>query len=455
MSERPPKAPGLRQLVPLPFGTLGSLIRDPLGFQIRARERFGDIFRLRLGPLLVHFVYHPDYVTRVLVDRQKNYLRGWQYGFLRRQLGENLVVSDGEYWRRQRRLAQPAFHHRRLVGYGEIMLDAVGGMLSPWRASRGEAIDVAPALSRLALSIAGRTLFSRDIGHEADEVGRAFAVLANYLESRLNRPFTNPPPWAPTPGNLRFKRATRVLHRIVSEIIARRRRESEDCGDLLSMLMQARDEESGASMSDAQLRSEVLTFLIAGHETTATAMTWACYLLASHPSIQQRVRDEIAEATGDRLPGVADLPALTFTRTVIEESLRLYPPVWLLPRQAEEEDEIGGYRIPARSTVVVCQYATHRHPDIWPEPDRFDPDRFSEERRKEIPNGAFFPFLGGPHLCIGKEFAMMEMRLVLATLLREFTLGLASDEPIGPRASIVLRPDQPVRLLLKRDPVTG
>jgi cytochrome P450 len=444
-------APGLSHWIPLPYGPLRAFVRDPLGFQLRAWERFGDVFRFRIGPLLVHFLYHPDHVRRVLHDNQKNYLRGWQFRLLRRLLGNNLVVSEGDFWRRQRRLAQPAFHRQRLARYAEVMVDATCQLVSRWReaAAARKPVDIAPEMSRLALAIASRTLFDRDISDEANAVGRAFAVGATYLEQRFNNPFTSLPVWVPTPGNRRFRRAVHTLNDIVAALIRERRRDERDHGDLLSMLIQAQDVETGLAMTDDQVRSEVLTFLLAGHETTATALTWTAYLLARHPAIQARLRDEIVAAIGDGVPSVADVPHLEATTMVLEEALRLYPPIWVVPRQTVSDDEIGGFRIPARSTVALCPFITHRHPAAWEKPTVFDPDRFVADRAARLPKGAYFPFLSGPHQCIGGDFAMLEMRLVLALVFRQFHLTLFSDEGIQPKGSLALRPSKPVLVLLR------
>ncbi len=445
------RAPGITQRVPLPYGPFGAFLRDPLGFQARARERFGDVFRFRVGPLPTHFLYHPEHVRRVLHDNPKNYLRGWQYGLLRRIIGDNLVVTEGDPWRRRRRLAQPAFHRQRLAGYAEVMVDATSQLVARWSeaASAGNPLDVAPEMSRLALAIAGRTLFDRDLSHEADTVGRTFAVVGRSLERRLNQPFTSPPTWVPTPANRRFRAAVRGLNDIVLALVRDRRREGRDHGDLLSMLMQARDEETGEVMTDDQLRGEALTFLLAGHETTATALTWIWYLLASHPAIRRQVRDEVEAVAGDRPPTVAELSQLTTTRMVIEEALRLYPPIWALPRQVVDTDEIGGFAIPAGSTVALCPFITHRHPDFWDRPDRFDPGRFAAERAEARPKGAYFPFLGGPHHCIGSEFALMELRLVVALVLQKFDVELVPGQAVRPTASLTLRPGGPVRLVVR------
>jgi cytochrome P450 len=442
-------APGYTQWIPLPFGAFGEVLRDPLGFQLRARERFGDVVRFRNGTILVHFLYHPDHVRRVLHDCQKHYLRGWQYRLLRRLFGDNLVVSDGDFWMRQRRLAQPAFHRDRLAKYAEVMVDATGQMLGRWGdAAAEQAIDVWREMSRLTLAIAGRALFSQDASQEADAVGREFGIVASYLEQRFNKPLTLPV-WVPTATNRQFKAAKRTLYAIVQEFIRERRREGGDRGDLLSMLMQARDEETGEQMTDEQLCCEALTFLIAGHETTATALAWTWFLLASHAAVRQRVREEIEAVLGDRPPTAADVPRLRMTRMVIEEAMRLYPPIWALTREAVVEDEVGGYRIPAGSMIVLSPFVTHRHPDFWEKPDVFDPDQFSAERVAQRPKGAYFPFLSGPHQCIGNEFAMLEMCLIVAGVLQKFDLELRPGQAIQPKASLALRPNGPVWVMLK------
>jgi cytochrome P450 len=455
------RAPGIVQVLPLPYGEFGKQLRDPLGYLLRARERFGDVFRCRIGPLLVHVLFHPDHVRQVLYEQQKNYLRGWHYRMTRRLIGNNLVVSEGPFWLRQRRLAQEAFSRERLAAYADVMVDAAACMLDRWRSapaedcrtgtpSAGMVIDIAREMTRVTLAIAGRTLFSRDVSDEADAVGRAFGVVARHFEARFNRPFTSWPGWAPVPANMRVRRAVRTLNEIVLGLIRDRRRDGQERSDLLSILMQARDEETGESMSDDELRGELLTFLMAGHETTATALAWTLYLLASHAEIQQRARAEAAAVLGDRRPTFADAACLPLARMAIEEAMRLYPPIWAIPRQAVRNDEIAGYRIPARSTVALCPYVTHRHPDFWERPHEFDPEHFSAARAAQRPKGAYFPFLGGAHQCIGNEFAMLEMRLILAMVLRQFELDLAPGQAIEPKASITLRPNGPVQVMLRR-----
>lgn len=444
-------APGITQWIPLPYGYLKQFLRDPLEYQLRARERYGDVFRSRIGSL-VHFLYHPDHVRHVLYDHQKNYPRGWHYGLLRSLLGNGLVASEGDHWRRQRRLAQPAFHRQRLRGYAQVMVESTARMLARWDETTavGKAFDIGAQMSRLTLAIAGLTLFSRDPSADADVVGRTFGILAKYLEQRFNHPFTSLPAWVPTAKNRRMKEAVRTLNGVVLAIIRERRGEGRDHGDLLSMLLQARDEETGEAMTEDQVCSEALTFLVAGHETTATALTWTWFLLGSHRAARLRVREEISNVLGDRLPTSDDIPHLVATRMAIEESMRLCPPVWALAREAAQEDEIGGYHIPARSTVIVSPYVTHRHPEFWEQPEVFDPERFTPERVAQRPKGAYFPFLGGPHQCIGNEFAMLEMCLVVASVLQRFDVELLPNQDIRPKAALTLRPTAPVIVALRR-----
>ena len=441
-------APGISHNIPLPYGAWGAFLRDPLEFQLRARERFGDVFRFRVGPLVNHFLYHPEHVRRVLHEHQKNYLRGWHYRILRRLFGDNLTASEGAFWLRQRRLAQPAFHRQRLPEYADVMVEAASALVSRWRtiADGEKQIEARREMSRLTLAITSRTLFDRDVSHEADEVGQAFRVMGQYFEHIFHHPVSTPPTWVPTPMNRRFNQAVSTLNEVVTAIIRERRGDAADRGDLLSMLVQARDEETGEQMSDDQLRSEVLNFLLAGYETTATALTWTWYLLASHAPIRQRVREEVNTVIGDRLPNAADAPHLQLTRAVIQESLRLYPPVWAIPRRAVADDEMGGFRIPAGSTVVLCPFITHRHPAFWESPEGFDPGRFTAERVASRPKGAYFPFLGGPHLCIGNDFALLAMQLVVARVLQEFDVGLRPGQAIRPTGALGLWPNGPVWL---------
>lgn len=307
-------------------------------------------------------------------------------------------------------------------------------------ARRGGPIDVAAEFMALTLRIVGRTLLSIDLGGEADRIGPAITTAQEYVQYRLDH-ILSPPLAVPTPRNLRFRRAIAALDGVIDEIVARRHREPEiEAGDLLAMLMAARDEETGEGLTDKELRDQLLTFIAAGHETTAGALAWTFHLLGQHPEAERRLHAEVAEVLGGRAPAIEDLPRLAYARRVIEESLRLYPTVYAVIRDAKAEDAIGGFRIPARSMVLLSPYVTHRHPESWPDPEAFDPDRFLPERSAGRPRFAWFPFLGGPHQCIGQEFAMIEMTLIVAMLARSFRLCLAPGARVEPRAMLTLRP---------------
>jgi cytochrome P450 len=349
-------APGLTNWLPLPYGAFKESLRDPLGFQMRARERFGDVFRFRIGPMLVYSLYHPDHVRHVLQDHFKNYPRGWHYNLLGRLLGNGMLVNEGEPWKRQRRMAQPAFHRQHLAGFAATMADATSHMLTRWEeaAANGTVLDISAEMSRLTLAIAGRTLFSIDVSAEADVdvVGQAIQVVLSYLEHRFNHPFSLPV-WMPTPRNRQFRKAVQNMDRVVFGMMAQRRREKSDQVDLLSLLDQACDEETGQGMTDRQLRDEVLTFFVAGHETSATALAWTWYLLASNPDAMQRLQDEVDRTLGGRPPTIEDMAGLAYTKRVVQESLRLFPPVWAVVRAAHADDEIGGFRRMSRSDILI------------------------------------------------------------------------------------------------------
>jgi cytochrome P450 len=446
------KAPGVSQVVPIPgFGPLARSRRDPLGFLLEGRARYGDVFRYQLGPLVFHLVAHPEYVKHVLVDHARNYPRSWYYSRTKVVVGEGLVTTEGAAWRRLRRLSQPAFHHQRVGALAGLMTDCAEAMLGGWRelARSREPLDLAAEFVALTLRIVGRALLSIDLAGEADRVGRAVTTALEYLERRLSGLLVVPP-FVPTSGNLRARRALRILDNLVFDIIAARRREPDRVAhDLLAMLLAVRDEDTGESFNDAELRDQVLTFIGAGHETTAVALAWTVYLLARHPEAESRLRAEVAATLGDRTPIAEDLPRLPFTRRVIEESLRLYPPVYAVVRDAVDEDEIGGYGIPPRSMIILSPYVTHRHPEVWPDPGVFDPNRFTPERASGRSRFAWFPFLAGPHPCIGQEFAMMEMTLVIAMVIQAFRFRIAPGARVEPRPMLSLRPRDGLPMLLE------
>jgi cytochrome P450 len=445
----------LRREAPGPRGRplLGSLLefrRDKLGF-LREVARFGDVARYRVATVTFYQVNHPDGVRRVLQENNRNYGKGeMTRGGLGPLLGEGLFISEGDTWLRQRRLMQPVFHRRSVAAFGELMTGATLAMLDRWEPSvkAGTPLDVSAEMARLTLDVATEALFSSHVGEEPNAIARAVTTLVEDVSFRFEVPFY-PPLRVPTPHNRRVRAALCTLDGAVYRIIEERRRRGGGGEDLLALLMEARDEETGRGMSDKQLRDEVITLFLAGHETTATALAWAFYLLAKHPEAERRLRAELDEVLGSngarRAPTIADLPRLPYARMVVDETMRLYPPVWITNRVALADDAILNYRIPKGAFVALSPYVLHRHPDLWerPEgerPEEFDPERFSPERSAARPRYAYFPFGGGPRQCIGKAMALVEAQLVLATVAQRCRLRLSSDRPVELQALATLRP---------------
>jgi cytochrome P450 len=432
--------PGPRGNVVL--GSIGDLYRDRLRFVLGVARTYGDVAQYRVAHMRMYQVNHPAGVGRLLHDNHSNYSKDVAtFGTLRLILGNGLLTSDGDFWRRQRRLAQPAFHQRRVTAFGDLMTDATLAMLERWRPSvaQRQPLDVATEFMHLTLEVATRTLFSASVERDVDAIGRAITTLLNEVTFRFTFPFY-PPLKVPTPRNRRFLAAQATLDGVIYGIIAERRRQPGEHDDLLALLMEARDEKTGEGMSDRQLRDEVITLFVAGHETTANALSWSSYLLSTHVAVARKMRAEVDEALQGRIPTAADVPNLPYTRMVIDETLRLYPPAWITNRRAIEDDTICGYRIPAEAIVSISPYVTHRDPTLWQNPEGFDPDRFAPERSSRRPHFAYFPFGGGPHQCIGKGFALLEATLVLALLTQRYELHLAPGRRVETVAMATLRP---------------
>ncbi len=431
-----------------PFGMLSAFRRDPLGFYTNA-AKFGPVVRFQMGPWSSYFLAHPDPIKHVLQDNNQNYGRSIFVKMLKAALGEGLFTSDGDFWRRQRRLAQPAFHRQRIAGFATIMTDAATSMLKRWHSSTesGQPLEVMAEMSRLTWDITGKALFSTDVSANADEMREANKTFLEHFNYRFEHFFTLPES-IPTPRNRRFWKMMRVLDKTVYGIIDARLQSEEDKGDLLSMLLHARDEETGEGMNRKQLRDEVATFLGAGTETTAVMLAWVWYVLSTHLEVDYKLHAELAEVLSGRIPTVEDLPKLKYTRLVIDETLRLYPPAWANSRTALGDDEIGDYHIPANSLVAMSPYVTQRDPAFWENPEGFDPERFTPERSAGRPRYAYFPFSGGPRLCIGSEFALMEAQLVIATIAQQYRLRLVPGHPVEPCPLFTLRPRHGVLMTL-------
>lgn len=433
--------PGPHSLSPL--SSVAALQRDPIHFAQDLWHRYGDVVRFRFLFWPAYVFYHPDQVKHVLQEHYRTYQKNFPNMKAAQEIfGNGLFTNDGESWLHQRRLMQPSFHHQKLAGFGPLMTEATTALLEQWRETApGETpLDIWVEMARLTLHIAGLALFSHDLSNEADRLGRTFATLGPLISRYTSLPF--PPLWVPTPGNRRLLAGLNELNIVVYAIIEERRKHSGDpyAPDLLSMLLSAQDEETSEGMSDQQLRDEVLTLLLAGHETTAAALTWTYYLLAQHPEVECRLHTELDTVLGGQLPTVEDLDSLPYTRMVIQETMRLYPPAFGFTRFAIAPDDIGGYHLPANSVVFLSAYCTHRHPAFWQEPDVFDPERFTPERSAGRPRFAYFPFGGGPRQCIGNAFAMMEAQLVLATVAQRYSLRLVPGHRAEPQVQLTLRP---------------
>ena len=414
---------------------------DRLGFLLRA-AREGDVVRLRFGPFVAHLLTHPDQIRAVLADRARafgKHTRGFRA--LRLLLGNGLLTSEGEFWLRQRRIAQPSFHRDRIAGFAQAMTRAADDAASRLLAAgeRGGRVDASAEMMRLTLRIVGETLLGADVSGESDRVGQALAYLLEDTNRRINLMLDIPLSW-PLPRNRRYLASRGELDGIVRGLIEARRRAREPAADLLSMLMEARDDETGQGMDDEQLRDEVMTMFLAGHETTANALSWTLALLSSHPWVEARLRDELAGVLGGRAPTLDDLPKLRLGRMVLKESMRLYPPAWMIGRAPVQDELVAGFRLPKDSLVFVSPYVTHRHPAFWDNPEGFDPERFTPEREAARPKFAYFPFGGGPRQCIGSGFAQMEAELLLATLLSRCRFALVPGHPVEPEPLVTLRP---------------
>lgn len=355
--------------------------------------------------------------------------------------GNGLLTSEGDFWLGQRRLAAPAFHPERIAGYGNVMASFADRLSGRWRS--GEVYDVHRDLMRVTMEIVCKTLFDAEVAEDIDEIERSFDRVVREIAKRFRRPFRIPDA-VPIPGNLRYRSGVARLDGFVTRVLGERRAQPGDRGDLLSMLLAARDDE-GRPMSDKQIRDEVITLFLAGHETTAIALSWTLVLLARHPEAEERLCREVSQILGDRLPTAEDLPRLTYAEAVIKEALRLYPPAYVIGREALADCTLGGYTIPARATIYFSPWVLHRDPRWFEEPERFRPERWLDESSARLPKYVFLPFGGGPRVCIGERFAMMETVLVLATLLRRFRFEPAGPDPL-PFPSITLRPDRPVLL---------
>lgn len=431
----------------------GSVIRSmlnyqkaPLAFLTNLLDTHGDVASFRLAANRVILLRHPHHIRRVLQQKSGVYDRSsMPYKMSRSLFGRGLAtVEGGEEWRTMRRMMQPSFHYQRVASMADHMLAVIRARLSDW--ADMDVIDTAPEMRRLTLRVVARALFALEDGEMLDRFASAIDTIDHELGAWMQFPLL--PLSVPTAGHRRYWAARAVVQEIIDHTITQHLTDQVDRGDLLSMLIQTEDEETGARLTDEQLRDQVMVMLWAGHETGANVLTWMWYRLGRHPEVQQRVRQEIDRELEGLPPSLADCSKLTYTRSVLDETQRLYPQQWLASRRSLEDDEIGGYRIPAGTDIFFSPYHAHRHPEFWDEPEEFRPDRFSAEEVAKRDRSAYIPFGSGPHLCIGNQFALTEMLLVIASTMQRFRIELESSEPVEPRPLLTLGPEKPIGVRL-------
>jgi cytochrome P450 len=424
-----------------PLGT-----RDPLALYTRWARQYGDIIYYRAFFRHVYFLNNPDFIERVLVTNSRNFIKGEALQFNRRIFGNGLLTNEGDAWLKQRHLIQPAFRRDRIESYGNTIVAYTERMVAPWH--NGEVRDIHRDMMRLGLEVVAKALFNVEIASERNTIAEA---LNTFMELGSRGRLLLPPilRLLPTADNRRYQRAARQLDDVVYGLIRQRRSNDHIGDDLLYGLLHSQDE-SGRGMSDKQLRDEVMTLLLAGHETTAVSLSWTWYLLAQYPEVEEKLWSELRQVLNGRKPTAQDLSKLPYTGRVVKEAMRLYPPAWAIVRKSLQQCEIGGYQVPAGSTVMMNQWVMHRDPRYYDQPERFNPDRWLDERAKAIPKFAYFPFGGGPRACIGASFAAMEGVLVLATIAQKYQLRVAPDWPVEPLPTMTLRPKQGIKVVLTR-----
>ena len=430
------------------FGNVFEPRGDAVGYFTRCVREFGDIVFLRFLGVPMCFVNRPDFIESVLVTQSANFEKSKDYRALRRVLGNGLLTSEGEFWRRQRKLVQPAFHQQRIAGYAEVMVEFTRRTMAGW--ADGQELDVHEAMMRLTLDIVAKTLFDTDVSREAGDVTAALDVLMGKFMRQAGFAFLLPK-FVPIPTTSRLQRAVKQLDKVIYGIIRQRRAGGQLSGDLLSVMLQAQDDE-GKGMTDRQLHDEVITLFLAGHETTANVLTWTWLLLGRHPKAAEKLNEELRSVLGGRTPTPADIPRLVYTDMVLREAMRLYPPVWIIGRRALAPFRLGEYELPAGTNVLMSQLILHKDARYFPDPEAFDPERWNvnDARSSALPRFAYFPFGGGPRVCIGAGFAMMEAVLLLATIAQQFQLDVVPGQTIEMLPSVTLRPKSGIRVMVKR-----
>jgi cytochrome P450 len=440
-----------------PLGPKGKLLTghlkefqtDPLDFLTRLATEYGDVAKFRFGPFQnVYLVSDPDMIKQVLVSKQKHFVKSKDFHALKPIIGEGLLTSDKDFHMRQRRLIQPAFKRSHIINYGQDMIDITADYIDAW--IDGEERIITQDMMNITLGIISKTMFSMDFKEGYDVLGGPIETAMRIAVKRM-RTLLQLPLWVPTKSNREHKKAIQTLDDVVYAIIEKRREDSEKPEDMLGILMDARDEDDGLGMPDRQVRDELMTIFLAGHETTANAISWTLFLLSQHPEIENKLFEEINTVIGNRPPSPGDFMKLTYAQNIIWESMRLFPPAFVSGRSAEEDVEINGYKFKKGDMVMVSQYVMHRKPEYFHDPLSFKPERFENNFVKTIPAYAYFPFGGGPRVCIGNHFALMEAVLVLSTIAQRYKLRLAPNHhEVKPYPSITLRPRRGLRMIVEK-----
>ena len=424
------------------IGNLVAFRSDPLGFLGNATREYGDLVYFKVARQHMYLVNHPDYVREILVNNQGNFIKSRALQRAKILLGEGLLTSEGQHHLRQRRLVQPAFHRERLAGYAAAMSECTVRWRERWTAD--SALDISTEMPRLTLSVVAKTLFSADVQSEASEIGEAMTSVLQMFRLLL-LPFSEYLDKLPLPAIRRFEKARARLDATIYGLIRERRKSGQDAGDLLSMLLLAQDE--GEEMSDEQVRDEALTLFLAGHETTANALTWTWYLLSQHPDVERRLHEEIDTVLGGRAPELGDLPRLRYVEMVLAEALRLYPPAWAIGRMAKNSFSLGGLEIPAKSICILSPYLVQRDARWFPDPEKFDPERWTPEAREARPKFVYYPFGGGARVCIGERFAWMEGVILMAAIAQRWRLRLEPGQHVEPLPLVTLRVKNGLRMI--------
>lgn len=423
---------------------------DPIGFSENNRDEHGDIFDMNFPLMNFYAVNHCRLVQHVLVGNQKNYTKGMSYDFLKLAIGNGLITNEGESWMHQRRLSQPAFHKKSIEKFIGVINQNTEGLMSELKtlSDNNEVTDILTRMNDITLDIISKIIFSNVLGEDREKILNTVNVGNHYISYRLQN-LLHPPLWVPTSSNLRFKKALKQGDEVIYKLIEQRRKDPNSQHDLLDMLLKATDEDTGESMDDQQLRDELLTLLVAGFETSANALTWGIWELFKHPKIVGKLRQELDEIPDLKALSFQELLSLPYTNMVINEFLRMYPPVWGISRCAKEDDELGGYPIKKGTQILFHIYSIQRNPDYWENPNDFDPERFNPENAKKIPKHAFMPFGAGPRFCIGSNLAMLEMIIILSNLVKNFDFEVIDDQKIEFEALVTLRPKFGIKTRVK------